>query len=154
MISSVCLELRLPRDKLQHIKKEMAALVRKQKVSARVLVRMLGKLTAAILAVHSAPLHYRNLQRLKHQALHGAGYDGEIKMTQEAKEDMLWCSKNLAVWNGKVILRSSPEITIETDASDIRWGAFSQGERQVVDGAQRRELTTSIGWNFKLCILP
>ncbi len=50
-------------------------------------------------------------------------------MTRKAKEDLLWWSKNLAVWNGKTISGLSPEITIETDASNIGWGAFSQGEK-------------------------
>ena len=47
------------------------------------LATLIGRLAAAILI---APLHYRSLQELKHQALATAGYNG---LSPGAREDLL-----------------------------------------------------------------
>ena len=52
------------------------------------------------------------------------GYEGTIKLSLEAEEDLRWWVNNL---NPKVS-RPSPYYVIETDASNIGWGAFLQGE--------------------------
>ena len=57
MINSLTGELSLPKDKV---------------------VQLIGKMSAAILAVYPAPLHYRSLQALEHKALAATGYDGTI----------------------------------------------------------------------------
>ena len=46
------------------------------------------ELTAAILAIYPAPLHYRGLQQLKHNTLRRAGYDGTMPISQRAREDL------------------------------------------------------------------
>ena len=76
----------------------------------------------------SGPLHYRSLQALKHKALARSGYDGIIRLSQEAKEDLRWWTNNLSQWNGQMLSQSSPHCVIETDASMMGWGAFYQGE--------------------------
>ena len=96
--------------------------------SARKLVQLLGKMSAAVLAVQPAPLHYRELQHLKHTALKAGGYDTMVKVSPRAKEDLTWWVNNLDQWNGKKLDLATPEIAIETDASRSGWGAFSQGK--------------------------
>ena len=62
-------ELKLPQEKVALIKKEARSLLAWREVSPRDLARFIGKLSAAILAVYPAPLHYCSLQQLKHQVL-------------------------------------------------------------------------------------
>ena len=65
------------------------------RTSARHLAQLIGKMSAAILAVYPALLHYRRLQSLKHKALANSGYDGQVILS-EAKEDFRWRIHNLA----------------------------------------------------------
>lgn len=60
-VASVKRELRLPREKVEDIRKQAKELLKQDKVSARVLDQFLGKLSAAILVVHPALLHYRTV---------------------------------------------------------------------------------------------
>ena len=62
-------ELSLPCRKLSQIRKQARKLLGQTFVSAREIAQFVGKLSATVLAIHPAPLHYRGLQHLKHQAL-------------------------------------------------------------------------------------
>lgn len=128
VIDSIKRELSLPKEKVNQIKKEALKLLNQDRVSARTLARLLGKMSAAILAVYPAPLHYRSLQNLKHRAMRAAGYDGSLRISSEARQDLLWWSENLEQWNGRRTVQTEPEVSIETDASNSGWGAFCQGE--------------------------
>ena len=128
LVDTVKKELKLPKEKIERIKKEATSLLDQEAVSARILARVVGRMTAAVMAVYPAPLHYRALQRLKHKALHAAGYDGTIRVSPEARQDLNWWVDNLSDWNGREVAQRSPEISIETDASLLGWGAFCQGE--------------------------
>ena len=117
MIDSSTGELSLPKEKVVQIKSEPLRLMDQDLVSARQLAQLIGKMSAAILAVYPAPLHYRSLQALKHKALAASGFDGTIKVSPDAKVDLLWWANNLRDWNGCTMTRASPQLTIETDAS-------------------------------------
>ena len=56
------------------------------------------------------------------------GYDSEINISPEAKQDLIWWVNNLNQWNGKKLVQQNPKITIETDASHSGWGVLCQGE--------------------------
>ena len=73
LINSVQKQIKLPPNKLNQIKREARQLLAQARVSARALAKFIGKLSAAILAIHPAPLHYRSLQALKHRAMRQAG---------------------------------------------------------------------------------
>ena len=79
MINSLTGELSLPKEKVVQIRSEAIRLMDQDLVSARELTQLIGKMSAAILAVYPAPLHYRSLQALKHKALAATGYDGTIR---------------------------------------------------------------------------
>ena len=120
--------MKLPQSKVSQIQQEAQHLLAQEKVSARVLASFIGKLSAAILAIYPAPLHYRSLQRLKHQALRVSGFDNLMIISHSAQEDLQWWINNLGSWNGRAIQESTPEIEIETDASKMSWGAYFMGE--------------------------
>ena len=98
------------------------------KVSARRLAQVLGIMSAAVLAIQPAPLHYRDLQALKHKALQMRGYDAEVTLSERARNDLVWWANNLDSWNGRKMREDPPVIQMETDASRSGWGGFCQGE--------------------------
>ena len=100
-INSVEKELSLPAEKLEKIVVEAKTRLKCHTVSARSLAQLIGRMTAAILAVHPAPLHYRGLQHLKHLALRRKGYNGQMTLSLGACKDLHWWVENLATWNGK-----------------------------------------------------
>ena len=144
VVDSVKRELSLPKEKVGAIKKEAVRFSKQEIVSPRTLASLLGKMSAAVLAVFPAPLYYRSLQVLKHKALKAAGYDNSISMSQEARKDLAWWARNLCQWNGRRLLPAEPQVIIETDASCRGLGAFSQGE---VVGSMRRASFTSTCWS-------
>ena len=74
VVDSLKRELRLPQAKLTQIRQEVNSLLKREHASARNLAQLLlGKMSAAILAIHPAPLHYRELQNLKHKAMRTKG---------------------------------------------------------------------------------
>ena len=127
MIDSIKRELRLPTEKLSKLVKEVRKTLNLRSVSARYLAKLIGKMSATIQAVRPAPLNYRSIQQLKHAALRRGGYDGQIGLNQESHRDLEWWASNLSKWNGRPLQELSPELTIETDASMMGWGAFCQG---------------------------
>ena len=120
--------LHLPEGKVTSIKAHCAYLLTLDEVSVRDLSQLIGTFTASIQAIFLAPLHYRHLQHLKHQALaQGNGYDATIAWSHEAKEELRWWAAHLDAWNGRALLHPPPDIVLETDASKTGWGAVCQG---------------------------
>ena len=107
-ISSMHKELQLPKAKVDQIKSEAGQVLNQGEASARQLAQLIGKLSAAILAVYPAPLHYRSLQALKHKALASMGYKGAIKLLPKAEEDLRWWVNNLSQWNGRKVSQPFP----------------------------------------------
>ena len=128
LIDSTRKEIRLPAGKVNQIRKEARQLLTQAQLSARTLAKFTGKLSAAILAIHPAPLHYRSLQALKHRAMRQAGYDGMIALSRSAQEDLQWWCNNLTESNGRQTQDPLPDLEIETDASLQGWGAYCAGE--------------------------
>jgi len=128
LIDSSQRELRLLKTKLNQIKPEAAQILISDRTSARLLAQLIGKMSAAILAVYPAPLHYRSLQSLKHKTLTNSGYDGQVILSEEAKEDLRWWIHNLDHWNGEIMSQPPPQCIMETGTSRTGWGAFYQGE--------------------------
>ena len=104
IVDSLKRELRLPQVKLSQIRQEAHSLLRREYASARNLAQLLGKMSAAVLAIHPAPLHYRELQNLKHRAMRSKDYDSEIEISPETKQDLIWWINNLDQWNRKKLV--------------------------------------------------
>ena len=119
--------LSLPREKVAALKQQAKAMSKKKLVSARTLAQLIGKMSAALIAVRPAPLHYCSLQHLKHKALRKRGYDTIIPISSKAHQDLHWWSQNLSIWNGRLAKDPDLNLIIETDASKQGWGASCQG---------------------------
>ncbi|XP_053309715.1 uncharacterized protein LOC128471763 [Spea bombifrons] len=123
-VNSIHASLSLPTSKLSLIKKEIRSVLSKGLVSLRKIARIIGMLSASIQAIFPAPLHYRALQRFKNRHLQaGRIYQDLVPLTVEAREELLWWLKHVDAWNGKAIFSSLPDIVIESDASQLGWGA-------------------------------
>ena len=107
---------------------QMMKMLLHHEVSVRELSQLIGKLTASIQAIFPAPLHYWHLQNLKHKTLARFGhFDATTALSTEAKDELQWWLAHLNAWNGRALLRPSPDVIIETDASRSGWGAVCQG---------------------------
>ena len=75
--------------------------------------------------------HYRFLERDKIEALKIAGrkgYNGMMKLSPQALIELSWWESNV-LSRSKKIRVGKPNLTIVTDASELGWGAVSDGER-------------------------
>jgi hypothetical protein len=90
IIDSRSMTISLTRDKIQKTVQEARNLLQRQQVSARELAHMVGIFSSAIPAILPAPLNYRELQSLKHNALKIRGYSSPVEMTDQARDDLLW----------------------------------------------------------------
>ena len=64
------------------------------------------------------------LQQLKIQSLkRSRSFDTLVTLDQRAVEELLWWKDQLRNWNGRDIVPPPPDMVIETDASNIGWGA-------------------------------
>lgn len=97
-------------------------------LSVRNLARLIGRMMATIPAVFQAPLRYRNLQKLKNQALHRSqSYETMVKLNQDPLKELDWWVASLASQNGRSILTQDAVLTMESDASLLGWGAVCEG---------------------------
>ncbi len=89
VVNTQAMTLLFPDCKVESIKSHCSYLLALHEVSVRNLSQFIGKLTASIQAIFPAPLHYRYLQHLKHQALaQQKGYDATIPLSNEAREEL------------------------------------------------------------------
>ena len=59
-------------------------------------------------------------------------FDATTALSTEAKDELQWWLGHLSAWNGRALLRPSPDAMIETDASRTGWGAvWSQMEKKL-----------------------
>ena len=129
VVNTLDMTLLLPDCKVEAIKSHCSKMLLHHEVSVRELSQLIGKLTASIQAIFPAPLHYRHLQDLKHKALARFGhFDATTALSTEAKDELQWWLAHLNAWNGRALVRPSPDVIIETDASRTGWGAVCQGE--------------------------
>ena len=153
LVDTVKKELKLPKEKIERIKKEATSLLNQEAVSARILARVMGRMTAAVMAVYPAPHHYRALQRLKHKALHAAGYDGTIRVSPEARQDLNWWVYNFQIgmegkWHSGAQRYPSRPMHPYWDGA-----LFAREKVLVVVGAREINCTISIGWSFRQCFM-
>ena len=149
-INSAELTLALPQDKVLKIREECQQLLQERQVSARRLAKLIGKLTATVLAVLPAPLHYRQLQMLRTKALlrGSQNYGTKIDLNEQCRDELMWWIHYLIEWNGKSILRPCPDLVITSDSSKIGWGAIcNRVTTQGQYGAWPRAKNTSMHWS-------
>ena len=83
IIDSSSMTVKLPEEKIKRIIEECHALIKKSKATIRLVSRVIGLLVSSFSAVEYGPLHYRNLEMNKIDALKlSAGkFDSEMNIT-------------------------------------------------------------------------
>ena len=140
-INSRAMTLRLSQEKIQKILMKCGQTLQQEEVSVRELSKLIGTFSSTTQAILPARLHYRQLQMLLTTALMKVNsYESIIKLTAECKEEIRWWMTHLEEVNGRAVTVSPPDITIETDASLIGWGAAWQ--KQMLQGHWTEEERT------------
>ena len=100
-------------------KTESRQLLEAERVTARTLSRLIGKMNATNPVIPPAPLFYRNLQMDLATALRGADQDYEtlLVLSPNSREELTWWDTQMIKWNGRTVLITEPSLTIESDAS-------------------------------------
>ena len=81
-------------------------------------------------AIFPAPLWYRELQHLKNQTYQRSqSFETTMTLNQEALLELDWWSIRRNLMDGKSVSTQEPDLTMETDASMLGWGAVCQGIR-------------------------
>ena len=116
-------------SKDKKIRAECRQLLEAERVSACALSRLIGKMNATKPVFSPAPLFYRNLQIDLAAALRGADQDYEtiLELSPDSQEELIWCNTQMIKWNGRTVISTEPNLTMESDASTQGWGASSQG---------------------------
>ena len=128
LIDSREIKIRLTEEKVAQMVATCRMIQEKQFVSVRELARLIGKMTVTLPAVFPAPLWYRELQRLKNQAMQKSqSFEGLVTLIQEALLELEWWSTKRNLVNGKSLLTLDPDMIVETDASMLGWGAVCKG---------------------------
>ena len=127
-VDTVLMQLKLPGEKIKKIRAEARRMEREASVSARSLSRLIGKMNATSQVIPPAPLFFRHLQMTLTQTLERGSqdYDVSTSLSQQCKEELRWWDNHMRRWNGKSLII---DLTIESDASLIGWGAVSRGQR-------------------------
>ena len=122
------MELSLPAEKIKKIRAESRRLLEAERITGRALSRLIGKMNAANQVIPPAPLFYRHLQMDLAAALRISGQDYEtiLSLLPESKEEKDWWDTEMVKWNGKTVLSTEPDMVIESDASNLGWGASCQ----------------------------
>lgn len=122
------MELSLPAEKIKKIRAESRRLLEAERITGRALSRLIGKMNAANQVIPPAPLFYRHLQMDLAAALRISGQDYEtvLSLSPESKEELDWWDTEMVKWNGKTVLSTEPDMVIESDASNLGWGASCQ----------------------------
>ena len=89
----------------------------------------LGKMNATTEVIPPAPLFFRHLQMDLAAALRAAAqdYETQLSLSPASREELIWWDTQMAKWNGKsVLIKDQPDLTIDSDASNLGWGVFCQ----------------------------
>ena len=130
MIDSLTMTFSLPEEKVSAIDQKATLLKNKNQVSVREIYQFIGMCSAARLAVKEAPIHYQQLQHqvitlLKENLLlRNLCYSVKVILLPLALQDLDWWIHNLSTSISNPIILPPPDISIQTDASDLWWGGY------------------------------
>ena len=91
-------------------------------------------------AILPAPLNYRGLQELRNEglSLHHS-YDSQIYLTPKARTDLIWWIEQAGQWKSRPIRTNKPVMTLESDASNLGWGAVRSVPQDSTGGVWNRQ---------------
>lgn len=123
VIDSVAMKVYPTREKIDKLKRVCHSLLCCPQPIIREVASVLGFLISIFPAAQFGPLHFRDLDMDKTEALQAnkGNFDKRMVLSNAAKADLQWwvdSAEDLC----KPILSTKPEVTLYTDASKIGWG--------------------------------
>ena len=119
------LMIRLTWEKTELLAQSCQAFRQQGRVSVRDLSRLIEKMIATIPTVFQ---WYWNLQGPKNEALRNiASHEDTINLTQRALEKLDWWRTSMASCIGRSVLNPELSLIMESDASQLGWGAVYRG---------------------------
>ena len=129
IIDSILMKIFLPEDKMVKIQSACKNLLENPRPTVRQIAYVTGLLVSAFPAINYLQIYYRSIESCKSEGLNGTkDFDQSTNLSQKAICDLKIIIENLNTWNGKFFGPRPVDITIESDASLIGWGAFSGGQ--------------------------
>lgn len=130
VVDSRDMKLRLPQEKMIHLREYCSQILSKGSLLVRELAKMVGTLLATQRAVLQAPLYYRQLQQLITQSLRQSpSFEAMVSLDAGTRKDLEWWIHHLSEWNRRDIQPKMTDFLMETDASKLGWGANCKGAR-------------------------
>ena len=130
LVDATRMKLSLTNEKAQGIMEDCKQVLAKGTITAQELASVIGRMSAARLAVLPVPLYTHHLQHQLIQTLRrSSSFKTMVALCQEAKGKLQWWIHHLHQWNRRDITPSPPNLTIRSDASLQGWGAVCNGIR-------------------------
>ncbi|KAK3094975.1 hypothetical protein FSP39_008608 [Pinctada imbricata] len=127
LIDSVMMKVTLPENKIHKILDKCNQALNKREITIQELSSLVGLLNASRDAIVPTTLYVREMQMHQtKQLLLGKNFQSKIKLSKACKEEIKWWINHVQEHNGKQLLKPSPDLMIESDASNLGWGAVCQ----------------------------
>jgi hypothetical protein len=128
-INSVTMTLSVPEQKAQKLMDLCRWGKANPNMTALELSQIIGKLAATMPAVSYTMIHVRSLQRALRLSLQtNRSYGARVQLGKEARLELSWWNVSLSLRQGKPLIMSPPDMTIQSDAATSGgWGAHCQG---------------------------
>jgi hypothetical protein len=132
VIDSTSMELEVPREKEERIRKcvkvALCDLFTRKKITVRKMARVIGLIVSILPASKYGKLHYRSMERAKILALRGSrDFDLKTRWPRSCVEDLRWWRNSGVGWKCSFVC-PTPSVTLITDASLQGWGAIWDGQ--------------------------
>jgi hypothetical protein len=131
IVNSHFLSLSLLEEKVASIVNLCEVALKATLVSLRDIAKLLGNFARAIQAIPFAQAHYRSLQRVYISESEKSHKDLQFKdsLSAEAKNDLLWWVRNVAMANGKPMTAVEPDLILFSYACLTGWDAVLNSSR-------------------------
>ena len=128
-ISTIAMQVSLPKEKVTRIQQEARQMLSKTEVSVQKLAAFVGMTTAVKQAVRVAPLFHRHLQAVINRVVPLASsleevrqsYHQIVEISREASQELGWWMQEMQNYNKAPLLADPPDLVIESDASRLGW---------------------------------
>lgn len=125
IINTKNLTFEIPESKIQKIKQQAKKLAKKKIEKIRKVASFLGLANSIEIAMPHQKLKTREILRRKNEAVKKQGWQGEMEISEQMKEELKWWQNDMEKCATKKQKQTKSTLTITTDASKHGWGAHT-----------------------------
>ena len=93
------------------------------------LTKLIDLLSSTVQAILSGKIQFRFLEQKQISSLKNQrSYQGYVILGNLARQELLWWTENIRLFNGGKIQQQKSQMTIETDAFTKGWGTYCKEE--------------------------